>query len=37
LITEHLGQCRKLPTVERMFRALPEPADHPTFLIRSTD
>jgi hypothetical protein len=27
----------KLPSVGRIFRALPDPADHSTFLIRNAD
>jgi deazaflavin-dependent oxidoreductase (nitroreductase family) len=33
LIEAYLAQYGKLPTVARTFRALPDPADHPTFQI----
>ena len=35
LIAEYLRRFGRLPTVERTFRALPDPADHPTFRISS--
>jgi deazaflavin-dependent oxidoreductase (nitroreductase family) len=36
LLDAYLQQFGKLPTVGRTFRALPEPADHPTFRITNT-
>ena len=33
LIAEYLRRFGPLPTVEKTFRALPDPADHPTFRI----
>ena len=33
LIEAYLRQFGKLPTVAKTFRALPDPADHPTFRI----
>ncbi len=33
LIDAYLGRFRKMPTVARTFRALPDPAHHPTFVI----
>jgi deazaflavin-dependent oxidoreductase (nitroreductase family) len=33
LIAEYLRQYGRLPTVQRTFDALPDPADHPTFRI----
>jgi deazaflavin-dependent oxidoreductase (nitroreductase family) len=33
LIAAYLDKYRKLPTVEKTFAALPDPADHPTFRI----
>ena len=33
LIAEYLRQYGSLPTVQRTFDALPDPADHPTFRI----
>jgi deazaflavin-dependent oxidoreductase (nitroreductase family) len=36
LLDAYLQQFGKLPTVGRTFRALPEPADHPTFRITKT-
>jgi hypothetical protein len=33
LIAEYLCQYGRLPTVQRTFDALPDPADHPTFRI----
>ncbi|MFE2431692.1 nitroreductase/quinone reductase family protein [Streptomyces sp. NPDC059373] len=36
LIDDYLRQFGKLPNVARTFRALPDPADHPTFRITIT-
>lgn len=36
LVEAYLDRFAKMPTVARTFRALPDPADHPTFLITST-
>jgi hypothetical protein len=36
LIAAYLSEFGSLPTVERTFRALPDPADHPTFRITTT-
>jgi deazaflavin-dependent oxidoreductase (nitroreductase family) len=36
LIAAYLREFGSLPTVERTFRALPDPADHATFRITST-
>jgi deazaflavin-dependent oxidoreductase (nitroreductase family) len=35
LIDTYLDRFHKMPTVARTFRALPDPAHHPTFLITS--
>ena len=35
LIDAYLARFRKMPIVARTFRALPDPAHHPTFLITS--
>lgn len=35
LIKAYLQRFGKMPTVARTFRALPDPADHPTFRITS--
>ena len=37
LISAYLQQFGKLPTVASTFRALPDPADHPTFRITCAD
>jgi deazaflavin-dependent oxidoreductase (nitroreductase family) len=36
LIEAYLREFGKLPTVARTFRALPDPADHPSFRITSS-
>jgi deazaflavin-dependent oxidoreductase (nitroreductase family) len=36
LIEAYLRRYGKMPSVARTFRALPDPAHHPTFLITST-
>jgi len=36
LIDAYLRRYGKMPTVGRTFRALPDPAHHPTFLITTT-
>jgi len=35
LIGAYLGRFAKMPTVARTFRALPDPAQHPTFHLTS--
>ncbi|TAK70014.1 MAG: deazaflavin-dependent nitroreductase [Actinomycetota bacterium] len=37
LLSAYRREFGKRPTVERTFHALPDPADHPVFLIRSLD
>jgi len=37
LISAYLQQFGTLPTVASTFRALPDPADHPTFRITCAD
>jgi deazaflavin-dependent oxidoreductase (nitroreductase family) len=36
LVEDYLRQFGELPSVARTFRALPDPADHPTFRITVT-
>jgi hypothetical protein len=35
ILDAYQQRFRKMPRVAAMFRALPDPADHPTFLIES--
>lgn len=37
LMEEYLKRFGKMPTVGKSFAALPDPADHPTFLITTAD